>query len=340
MATPPSVDAERCVHARIASASCRACVDACPTGAWRLDDAGLNLVESACDGCGLCLPVCPRAALSLPARAARRKVAGTPAMLAICDRVAPGAQPDGEDPRDGRFGCLHSLGLSDLLAPYWQGYHVWLLAHGDCAACTRGRAEPVATRIERLNTALRQRGRAPMVSRAISPPVAANLLSAAAEEHSRRGFFQALSRRPAAAMLGASDADELPAPALADLLPAGDDALMPWVVELDAARCQGCHACARVCPEGAIVFDQAAPAYRLRHRACTGCGLCADVCDVDAVHPRAWSEPKQTALALREERCAGCGVDFHHPAEAGETQARCPICAAAKPARRLYQVMN
>ncbi|HRH82016.1 MAG TPA: 4Fe-4S dicluster domain-containing protein [Thiobacillaceae bacterium] len=332
----PVVDAGRCVHSRIETASCQACVDVCPTQAWRLDDDGLNLREAACDGCGLCQPACPGAALSLPARPARRKVAGTDAMVAVCDRVAAGV-----DGREGCLGCLNAIALTDLLRPYWQGYRVWLLASGDCTACPRGRAEPLYERIERLNIALRQRGRAPIVHRHVSAQVADGLLAADGENVTRRGFFRTLSRRPAAAVVGSRVVDEAPAAGtLADLLPAGDDALLPWVVELDARRCTGCHACARVCPEGAIVLDESAPAYRLRHRACTGCGLCRDVCESGAVAPRAWSEPKQTLVPLRRQRCRACGVDFHVPADASAEEGQCRICLRAKPTRRLYQVMD
>lgn len=60
------IQAERCVHQRVTSATCRACVDACPQLAWTMHDTGLGFDASACSGCGLCVAVCPQDALQLP----------------------------------------------------------------------------------------------------------------------------------------------------------------------------------------------------------------------------------------------------------------------------------
>ncbi|MCU0933369.1 MAG: 4Fe-4S binding protein, partial [Thiobacillaceae bacterium] len=86
----PELDGARCVHAAIETATCRACVEACPRGAWRLDDAALELDASQCDGCGLCVPACPGRAIALPLTLAIRPVAGTTAVLAACDHAGDG----------------------------------------------------------------------------------------------------------------------------------------------------------------------------------------------------------------------------------------------------------
>jgi ferredoxin len=59
----PEVIGERCVHSLIERATCRRCVDACPTGAWLIDEERLGIDPARCDGCGLCAPACPQAAI-------------------------------------------------------------------------------------------------------------------------------------------------------------------------------------------------------------------------------------------------------------------------------------
>ena len=66
----PEILAERCVHSRLETASCQACVDSCPQGAWVLDDASLGINTETCDGCGLCAAACPQAAIVHPHEAA------------------------------------------------------------------------------------------------------------------------------------------------------------------------------------------------------------------------------------------------------------------------------
>lgn len=334
----PKLDGARCVHAAIETATCRACVEVCPRQAWRLDDAALEFDSGLCDGCGLCVPACPRQAIVLPLVFAHRPVAGTNAVLAACDRANIDAVSDSES---GYIPCIHVIGLVDLLRAYRVGQLVWLLAHGDCARCPRGQGEKLSTRLAHLNAALRQRGRRPILIREVTQAAWSALINAAgaAEAHARRGFFRALTQQPAAVLIGAAGVPEKEqAKPAGEYLPDGDDALMPWVIHLNASRCAGCHACVRVCPETAIQFDAAAPAYRLRHRACTGCGLCRDVCEHLAVTLQPWTEPTKGTLPLVEKHCPCCGIAFHTPAEVSVDTRLCWICANTKQ-KRLYQVM-
>jgi ferredoxin len=261
-------------------------------------------------------------------------VAGTTVLVAVCDKVSTitsGA---------GWIGCLHAISLSDLLRSYGEGNRVWVLAHGDCGACSRGKVESVFSRVAHLNSMLRQRGRPAILLREVSAQAGLSLLAAAVAPATRRGFFRSLARRPATLLNADLVMENGRRQAPGEYLPVGDDAMMPWVVKLDPTCCIACHACARVCPEGAIRFDKEVPAYRLRHRACTGCGLCVDVCERQAVKIRSWAEPTQTSMTLAEKRCRSCGVDFHFPLARTDSSAQCWVCTHSRPSQRLYQVME
>lgn len=331
----PQLDAAHCVHSIIEAAACRACVDVCPQQAWRLDDEALGLVVAACDGCGLCVPTCPQQAIKFPIEFGYRRIANAHAVLAACEKasVKPGA---------GAIGCLSAIGLNDLLAHYQDGRQVWLLAHGDCATCPRGRAESVFHRVEQLNTALRQRGRPVIVLRTVSSASWDRLIAESDSDtlSTRRSFFRSLAHNPGVLVATSQTAaTEAKMTAPGERLPGGDDALLPWVVEFDAQCCIGCDACAKACPQDAIHLNDIPPAYVLRHRACNGCGLCSDVCQQHAVWPSNWAQPQRNSLPLLTHRCRSCGVNFHTPAQRRFDTQQCWICSSRNPVRRLYQVM-
>jgi len=341
MAGHPAVDPGRCVHSRIETASCQACVRVCPTRAWRLDDDGLNLDEAACDGCGLCAAACPTGAISgLAGEPARRRVAGREALLAACDQVQP-------EPRAGRLPCLHGIGLMALLEAWRQGRRVWLVASGDCAACPRGKGERLEQRIEHLNGLFQDRGLALIHLRRLGAGGLAALLATPNENRAdtppdgeRRHWPGLFARNGAAG--GSRQAPATPGAYFTGKGP------LPWTLSLDPAACVACHACVRVCPTGALSRqDLAEPPhggpdslYCLDPARCTGCHLCRDVCEHDALYLAPWSRPAQDTVYLRAKLCPACGTRFHYPAARLHPPKQCWVCAGAKPAGRLYQVME
>jgi Pyruvate/2-oxoacid:ferredoxin oxidoreductase delta subunit len=297
------------------AASCIACLAACPRSAVRLDGGAPEIVEHDCDACGLCVAACPRGALSLPLLYARGEFAGHVACFAACDNVP-------EEAPAGRVPCLHAIGLDVLLRALRLGVRLWLVARADCTACERGRGPNLHETVAHLNKALRARGDPGIV-----------LMEADARRWALACALRGAEKRARRQFLGGaieslvSDAGQGGNAERACFKGTGP---VPNAIFMDQSRCVACHACARVCPDGAIRLEENAPAYILEHVACTGCGLCVDVCDRDAVRTSAWSTGEQGILPLRAEVCRECGGIYHAHEHVPDT--RCQICAE-RPAR-------
>ncbi len=332
----PELNAERCVHAALPNASCKACVDACPRYAWILGETALRFNEYACDGCGLCAPACPQQAIHLPMVFEQCEAAGETAMMAHCHL-------SGVKNEAGQVPCLHAIGLTDVLRAWSHGRRIWIVRRGDCGNCNRAKNVRLDARVTALNSTLSARGLPKIILRDLSVAAWSKLLSGPKDKgnESRRRFFSVLGRRPVKVLAGngLDDAGERPR-APGDFLPEKPDAPLPWQVRIDPSRCTACHACARVCPQSVIEqVEGDMPAYQLHHRHCTGCGLCGDVCEHDAVSVRSWEIPRDNQLALCNHRCNCCGANFQAPVERGGI-ATCWICVSASQKRTLRQVMN
>lgn len=186
----PQVLAERCVHSLIEQASCQRCVDACPTAAWVIDDERLGIDPARCDGCGLCAPACPQAAIVArsvdPLRVGPSSGSGLPAatdgtaMLA-CDHafpgrsgfqaaipnrdtnVAPTRSKSASDPAPGATPsgiapCIHALGLRDLARLAAAGCTRLVVSTGNCDTCPRGNVIRLENRLADLARLLDSRG--------------------------------------------------------------------------------------------------------------------------------------------------------------------------------------
>ena len=333
----PTVDGDTCVHGRLATASCHACVDACPRSALVLDDAALSIDGDACDGCGLCRPACPQSSIDLVRLADAPIIdVGSGTVLLACERAGAGSGR-------GVVPCVDAFGERDLRRFAGAGVAKVLVARGDCGVCPRRCSATLDEAVRRFN-ALRPRygGAASLqldrVDGANWAGRAVHATEARNDFDQRRRSLFGLRARSVSRAVSAEDASAVEP----------RDVRFRYVPEIDAQSCSGCDACVRVCPHSAIGMARHGDefGYLVSPDRCTGCRLCIDVCEAEAVNIAEIAPLAHPFVALVEAKCRQCGVAFHVPRPAsvgGEAVAppeACGICRLTQRTRLLFQVRN
>jgi len=321
----PEIDASRCVHGLFASANCEACANVCPQRALFVSQDGLGILEENCDGCGLCEPACPQAAITVIGEPGLSETDAGLALFVGCEVTDTGS------------GCAHRIGLRALADAWRRGVRQIILAKMPCDTCKRGGAVAIEETCDKLNTLLSSRHAKPIQLSRLDPPAwrksfeRAHAVSSGAPNSalSRRQLFRAVvtpvAHRPAGE------------PARVFLPDTGINPLYAFVPVISADSCLACDACVRICPHDALVDLQ--QSYAAQPERCVGCGLCVDICESDAVavHPMASSPPQ---LKLETRRCGACGAPFRTPLSQAQEKRLCRICEKVNHAQTLYQVLE
>ena len=339
----PEVLAERCVHSLIERATCRRCVDACPTEAWVIDDERLGIDPARCDGCGLCAPACPQAAIVgvvEPVRVGGMSVgtAGRSAALGASQDRGQGAAPTG--PRKARdlgrnaaAGGSAARGAMEGPAALLACERAWAdpdrsAVHGaidpvgrpsgrrgdGAAPCVhalglRDLARLAATGCRRLVVST---GDCDTCPRGGAVRLETRLADLARLLDSRGLPLLRVERLPADRWQVVRDAgvpDAGPAMGRRSFLRRGVGLAVEHAVtafDLAAAERQALDTAAALLPETDAPRALAPIAPVIDPAACTGCDACARLCPQEAIR----RETSEGAMAYRvvPARCTGCGI--------------------------------
>lgn len=211
-----------------------------------------------------------------------------------------------------------------MLAAWWlSGVRILAVATAECAACPDAPQVLLSARVAQLNALLEARGLDAM-----------HIRRARRDERRRSEAPVDAGRRRL--MPGVSTTEK---GALAQILNIGAGPMAHSPV-IDAARCSGCNACIRICPDAVLSLVKDASGahfYTADASLCTGCALCEDVCDDDAISVLS-AAPPPDPVALRSFACRVCGVQSYEPKDRDSDL--CRICRARPHASNLHQVLS
>ena len=357
--SPVSVTPVRCVRRLHKETECDICERICPAEAITIGDQ-VRVDGERCIRCGLCLNRCPTGVFEGSDNVDK--------LLACIDQIAEREQmeitcshhPDptsGPGDTDGALvglGCLSAMGPSVYISLLALGVERLTVRLDACAGCPVGAAlQPhIVDAVQQAQAVMVARGEPDRLRIMDQPPAESQprpVYHASNPPLSRRGFLQFFTpqRRttaadilpPYAPQIDGDDSPPRERRRLVGALRLLDEAPADHPLPADQryadmhvnADCTACGVCARICPNGALLFEQGENEFWLGFVAanCTNCDLCTRYCDPQALTvsgtPTVSRLTDRPALLRHDTlyHCKKCKV----PYAGGENGGLCPTCA-------------
>lgn len=325
------IDPNLCVHSKILSPSCRECVEICPKSAWSLNENSLSFDEEICEGCLLCTSYCPESALSSNLNIKPINTKEAKSLFIACENSKI-------QNNELKIPCIHSIGLKELLKFYLLEVNTINITIGECKSCHNPQKtifnsfDEVTKLVDLKLFNLNQNEWQKELDRA---------KSFHKTSLTRRNFLKRFTAKTVDTTLKATnliDEDKFNF-TLADIIPKLNLKTLPFIVNIDEEKCNGCDICFKLCPHRAIQIDMINSKYIIDSKFCTNCNLCVDMCKEEAIKIDKFTTQTINEIELIEKTCVDCGISFHTPKSFLNSSNKCQICQKTNHKDMLYQVI-